>query len=219
MGVVYRAWQRSLKRFVALKMVLGGGPETDRVYREAEAAAGLDHPHVVPAYEVGHHDGRPFLAMRLIDGGTLAGRAGELAGRYRTIAGLVATVARAVHHAHRRGILHRDLKPANVLVDAAGEPHLADFGLARRLGPEASALGVLAGMPAYASPEQARGERGLTVAADVYGLGGVLYFLVIGSAPFRGGSVPHTLLLVQTADPTPPRQLRRTRSETGSRSP
>jgi WD40 repeat protein len=208
MGVVYRAWQRSLKRFVALKMALGDGPEADRAYREAEAAAGLDHPHIVPVYEVGQHDGRPFLAMRLIDGGTLARWAAGLAGQYRTIAGLVATVARAVHHAHQRGVLHRDLKPANVLVDPTGGPHVADFGLARRLGPEASASGVMAGTPAYMAPEQVRREKGLTVAADVYGLGGILYFLLTGSAPFRAESVAATLLLVLTAPPTPPRQLR-----------
>lgn len=208
MGVVYRARQRAVNRVVALKMVRGAQAsprEADRLRREAEAVAGLDHPNIVPLYEVGEHDGRPFFAMKLIAGGSLAERLPALSGRYREAVALVATVARAIDHAHRRGILHRDLKPSNILVDGGGAPHVTDFGLARRLEGEASASGAVTGTPAYMAPEQARGEKGLTTAVDVYGLGAVLYALLTGGPPFRAESVGQTLLLVMTAEPVAPR--------------
>src|SRR5262249_41141295 len=128
----------------------------------------------------------------------------------RDIAGLVGTVARAVHHAHQRGVLHRDLKPSNILLDESGAPHVTDFGLARRLEgvPTQSLSGTVAGTPAYMAPEQARGEKGVSVAADVYGLGGVLYYLLTGSPPFRADSPAETLLLVLLEEPTPPRVRR-----------
>jgi WD40 repeat protein len=214
MGVVYEARQRSLNRIVALKTVLTGelasGREIDQFRRESEAAAALDHPNIVPIYEVGELGGQPFFAMKLIGGGSLSARGASFAGKFREIAGLVGAVARAVHHAHQRGVLHRDLKPSNILLDESGAPYVGDFGLARRLegAPTQSVSGTVAGTPAYMAPEQARGERGVSVAADVYGLGGVLYHLLTGSAPFRGDSTPETLLLVLLGDPTAPRVLR-----------
>src|SRR5262249_43131470 len=132
MGVVYEARQRGLNRTVALKMILSGGlasgREVDRFRREAEAAAALDHPNIVPVYEVGEVGGRPFFAMKLVPGGSLVGRAASFAGRFREVAGLVATVARAVHHAPQRGALDRDLKPPHIPVGAAAAPHGTHLG-------------------------------------------------------------------------------------------
>ena len=214
MGVVFRARQKSLKRDVALKMILAGqfasAAERDRFLQEAELAANLDHAHIVPIYEIGEHDGRLYFSMKLVDGESLSRRVRQYAGDPEAAARLLITVARAVHYAHRRGFLHCDLKPANILVDAHGAPHVTDFGLAKRVGDSSlTVTGALLGTPSYMAPEQASGRRGeLSPATDVYGLGAILYELLTGRPPFRAPSLMETVGEVMEREPRPPRQLR-----------
>lgn len=181
MGVVYRARRAGLDRDVALKMILAGAhagfDEVRRFELEAEAAATLEHPHIVPVYEVGEHDGLPWFVMRLMEGGSLATRRAEFQDPARAAA-LIATVARAVRFGHRRGVIHRDLKPDNILFDAHDTPYVADFGVARRLGSAEDA--VVAGTPGYLAPEALAGE--VTTQADVYSLGAILRELVTSVA-------------------------------------
>jgi WD40 repeat protein/tRNA A-37 threonylcarbamoyl transferase component Bud32 len=214
MGVVYRARHRKLERVVALKLIRGrevlSAAERKRFEAEAEAVARLDHPHIVPIYEVGEVGGQPFLAMKLLEGGSLG--AAVSGGRWdpkdpgtpRRAAEITAAIARAIHHAHQRGILHRDLKPSNILLDAAGQPFVADFGLAKRLYKEAdlTVTGQIMGTPPFLAPEQLASPRvELTTAADVYGLGTILYVLLTGQAPFSGETPLDTLAQVRDTLP------------------
>jgi tetratricopeptide (TPR) repeat protein len=211
MGTVYRARQKGLNRVVALKRIIAGpwatGAELQRFRLEAEAAALLDHPNIVPIYEVGDHQGHRYFSMKLMEGGSLA----EHLALYRddppASARLMVAVARAVHHAHQRGVLHRDLKPSNILLDAEGRPHVSDFGLARwsGRGGELTQTGAIVGSPPYMAPEQATGRKAaVTTATDVYGLGAVLYALLTGGPPFRGETMLETLDQVRDRAPVPP---------------
>jgi serine/threonine-protein kinase len=214
MGIVYKARHRTLGRVVALKTMQADAlarPElAERFDREARAAARLDHPHIVPIYEVGRHQGRPYYTMALADG-SLAQHAGRFTADPRAAAGLMEKVARAVHHAHQHGILHRDLKPGNILLDGRGEPLVSDFGLAKILDDEVELTrsGELLGTPAYMAPEQAAGGgQPVTGSADVWALGVFLYELLTGRRPFLGPSRDQVLHQIRTAEPARPRQLR-----------
>ena len=213
MGVVYKARQFTPERLVALKVIRAGqlADEEDvrRFRQEADEAARLDHPNIVPVYEVGEQDGLHFFTMKLVEGGGLDKNLERYQKDPKAAARLLATAARAVHHAHQRQLLHRDLKPGNILLDAAGQPHVADFGLAKRLegGAGMTQSNAVVGTPEYMAPEQARAEKRLTTAADVYALGGVLYVLLAGRPPFRD---PTGLVLVKvlTEPPPPPSKVR-----------
>ena len=214
MGVVYKARHLALKRPVALKMIRAGahaGPEERaRFNAEAEAVARLQHPHIVQVYEVGEHHGHPYLALELVEGGSLAQR---LRGRTlspREAARLGETVARAMQLAHSRNVVHRDLKPANVLLTPDGMPKVTDFGLARQLDRDSgqTQAGAVMGTPSYMAPEQAWGRTGAAgPAADVYALGAILFECLTSRPPFQGATVPDTLELVRTQEPVRPRQL------------
>jgi serine/threonine-protein kinase len=214
MGVVYRAWQPNLQRHVAVKLILRGtlasADELSRFQAEAEAAGRLQHPHIVPIYEVANHDGQCYFSMQLVEGETLAEKLADGPLPAREAVRLIATVARAIHYAHTQGIVHRDLKPANILIDAVGEPHVTDFGLAKQLdaGTSLTRTGAVLGTPAYMAPELASGDRGsVGPASDVYSLGTILYALLTGRPPFQGPSPVDTVLLVLEQDPLPPRLL------------
>ena len=225
MGVVYRARQKSLNRLVAVKLILAGQLATreslQRFRLEAEAAARLHHPGIVPIYEIGEFETQHFFSMELIEGVSLAECLSDIGVNKRAtatvqreqehgVAELMAQVARAIEFAHQHGVLHRDLKPSNILIDQDGLPHLTDFGLAKLTGRENSGLTLshaVLGTPGYLAPEQAAGEINVTTAADVYGLGATLYELLAGSPPFVGTSALDTMMQALSKDPRPPRQI------------
>jgi tetratricopeptide (TPR) repeat protein len=222
MGVVYQARHRALNRMVALKMILAGahaGPEQRRRFRaEAEAVARLKHPNVVQIYEVGEHEGLPFLALEFVDGGSLDRRLNGQPLVPPKAAALLETLARAVHAAHEAGIVHRDLKPGNVLLeqpgpDAAdlGTPKVTDFGLAKDLDAATVTTETVIGTPTYMAPEQAAGRsRDIGPRTDVHALGAFLYETLTGRPPFRSASVADTLVQVRTQEPVPPSRLQPT---------
>jgi TolB-like protein/Tfp pilus assembly protein PilF len=215
-GVVFRAWQKSLNRTVAVKIIGIGQLTTNahlkRLRREAEAAAKLNHPGIVPVYEVGERDGTYYFSMRFVEGDCLDEVVSRGSISVQQAAELIAKVARTVHYAHEHGILHRDIKPGNILLDANGEPHLTDFGLARLVEQGSTVTGSLEvmGTPSYMAPEQAVGNNAAVGSAtDVYGLGAVLYELLTGHPPFAGGTTYETIRLLLDSEPRQPRLLNR----------
>jgi serine/threonine protein kinase len=233
MGVVYEAIQLRARRRVAVKMILDAQVSSLAARRrfaiEAEAAAKLDHPNIVPIYEVGEHDEQPFLSMKLVEGESLSRQiaigqfcvartnvqtnASALRRGETVVARLMATIARAVHHAHQKGVLHRDLKPGNILIDGEGNPHLTDFGLAKIFELDSEGVpgtqthtSAIQGTPCYMSPEQASNQR-LTTASDVYSLGAMFYEMLTGRPPFKGTTLVETIRMVTELEPRHPRTI------------
>jgi serine/threonine protein kinase len=213
MGVVYKCRQVALNRVVALKLILAGGHagehHRNRFLREAEAAAGVGHPHVVQVFEAGAWAGQPYLVLEYCSGGNLADQLQGVPlskGRAATVAEML---ARAVQAAHDRGVVHRDLKPQNVLLAADGSPKVADFGLAKLVdsGDGLTSTGVVMGTPCYMAPEQAAGLRDVGAAADIYALGAILYECLTGRPPFRGANAMDILVQVLEREPEDPRAI------------
>ncbi|HCN29949.1 MAG TPA: hypothetical protein DIT64_14645 [Verrucomicrobiales bacterium] len=207
MGIVYRAQQRDPRREVALKALSGAelmsAEAKQRFKIEAEAMARLDHPSILPIYELGEEDGTPFFTMKLAAGGTLSQRIGGYAGKWREIVELMARIAEAVHYARSRGVLHRDLKPGNILFDEEGHAMVSDFGLAKMIGSDNDLTKTLAmmGTPNYMAPELVRKNGGASTASDVWSLGVILYELLAGRVPFTGDNVPAVLRAVVEDEP------------------
>jgi WD40 repeat protein len=216
MGVVYRAWQQELNRLVAVKMVHAGAQADPKVLSrfrvEAEAVARLQHPNIVQVHEVGQHAGSPFLVLELVEGRSLAEWLAGTPRPARQAAELLETLARAVHCAHRQGVVHRDLTPANVLLTADGRPKITDFGLAKLVigGSDLrTQTGELLGTPSYMAPEQAASRhQAIGAATDIYALGAILYELLTGRPPFKAESTLETLRQVAAHEPVAPSRLR-----------
>lgn len=215
MGVVYKARQISLDRIVAVKMILAGEfarPVAVRRFQaEARAAAALQHPNIVRIHEVGVADGRHYFSMDLVPGRNLAEVIGEGLMAPEPAAACLKTIAEAVHYAHERGVLHRDLKPSNIVIGPSGQPHITDFGLAKRVDEEAglTLTGEALGTPNFMPPEQATGKHGETVvASDIYSLGAILYLMLTGRPPFSGATPAETLAAVLHDEPKALRSLR-----------
>jgi serine/threonine-protein kinase len=213
MGVVYKARQLGLNRWVALKMVLAGahagGQQLARFRIEAEAVARLQHPNIVQVYEIGESDGLPYISLEFVGGGCLTDKIHRRPQPPREAADLIETLARAMQYAHEHGIVHRDLKPGNVLLTPDGMAKITDFGLAKRLEGDSSQTrtGTVLGTPSYMAPEQAAGKKDVGPAADVYALGAMLYELLAGRPPFQAETVAQTVLQVMRDEPVPPRRL------------
>ncbi len=215
MGIVYKARHLRLKRLVALKVIRYGRhrnrEDLARFQIEAEVVARLNHPNIVRIYEIGTASDVPFVALELLEGGTLKERLGGTPQPLRETAALLATLARAVHFAHLAGVLHRDIKPSNVLFDRDGTPKIADFGLAKRMEIEdgETITGQVIGTPSYMAPEQAQGwAREIGQAADIYSLGAILYEMLTGRPPIKGETQAETIKLVLEEDPVSPSHLR-----------
>ena len=214
MGIVYKAIQKNLNRTVAIKMIKSGQlatpSEVQRFRTEATAAARLDHPNIVPIYEIGEQDGRYFYSMRFIEGQNLSKMIGKRPIEPKKTAKILSTIARAVHYAHQHGILHRDLKPTNVLIDKNGEPLLTDFGLAKLLeqSENVTQSQAVMGSASYMSPEQASGKTAeISVASDVYSLGAILYEMLTGRPPFTSSNFIETIKKVIDTEPTKPSEI------------
>jgi WD40 repeat protein len=213
MGVVFKARQVSLNRIVAVKMILAGNLATpadvQRFRAEAEAAANLDHPNILPIYEVGEHEGQHYFSMKWVDGGSLAERLATLrrsvsdTPQIRALVAELIKVARAVNFAHQRGIIHRDLKPSNILLDREHAPYVTDFGLAKRVEGDSGLTqsGAIVGTPSYMAPEQARAEKQLSTSVDVYSLGAILFQCLTGRPPFQGPTQLDTMMAVLEREP------------------
>jgi serine/threonine protein kinase/lipopolysaccharide biosynthesis regulator YciM len=217
MGVVYKAKQINLNRIVALKMILSGQlaseQDVQRFRTEAEAAANLDHPRIVPIYEVGQQDGQHYFSMGFVDGESLAQKIVDGPMAHREAAEMLVKICEGIAYAHERGVIHRDLKPANILLDQSEQPKITDFGLAKKLGSDSNLTGTgqILGTPSYMAPEQASGKVDeVGPLADIYALGAILYCLLTGRPPFQAANPMDTLLQVLDKEPIPPRQLNAT---------
>ena len=216
MGIVYSAMRKSDGETVAIKMILKGDfatkTEKERFRAEAEAARRLNHPNIIPIYDIGEHEGLPYFCMKLIQGQTLSSKLVKGPMLPRKAAEIMGSISDAISYAHEQGVLHRDLKPSNIILDTKGIAHLADFGLAKAIVPQGGAsltrTGAILGTPSYMSPEQAAGSRGnVGTSSDIYSLGAILYHMLTGRAPFLGATPVETVLMVIEQAPIPLRTL------------